>query len=124
MSGQLLLYAAALAWLLNVAGTNGGETTWIPAQGNRASAAAQSGEEEEMTDAGSTSENSTGSGDEQDYCPGYKTGNPGRFSTETADCATGAEIGVVDHMLAFGIGSHVRNPNWTVCGIPFLPNEK
>ena len=126
MSGHLhttLFYAAAFAWLsagiIHAAGVAKGT---VRAPGNGVSTAAQSAK----TSLDDAFENITrGEETEGEYCPGYRAGNwPGIISTETEGCATGPGIGVVDHTMAFGINSRVANPNWTACGIPFLPNEK
>ena len=132
MSRHTPYHAAAFAWMLIAAITIGAYGGEISAPGN----VARSSEEKVTTDAGSTAENIAESVVEEEgreggsaegdgeYCPGYRKGNPALVSNETEGCATGEGIGVIDHMLAFGIGSHVRNPNWTACGIPRLPNEK
>ena len=63
----------------------------------------------------------SGTTDQEDvYCPGYQPGNPGIASTMEG-CRT-EKLGVVDHVLAFGIDQ--KAPNWTTCGIPKLPGEK
>ena len=60
---------------------------------------------------------------ETEYCPGYRPGNP-KLASDLNECKSGAEIGVLDHIHAFGMDSLVRSPNWTACGIPALPEEK
>ena len=60
---------------------------------------------------------------EDAYCPGYRPGNP-VLVTSTEGCMTGVEMGVVDHMHAFGINQSETSPNWTACGIPALPGVK
>jgi hypothetical protein len=57
-----------------------------------------------------------------EYCPGYRAGNPS-LASDLGECKSGADIGVVDHIYAFGIDSLVRSPNWTACGIPTVPEE-
>ena len=59
----------------------------------------------------------------EEYCPGYRAGNP-NLASDLDECKSGAEIGVVDHIYAFGIDPLVRRPNWTACGIPTVPEEK
>ena len=58
-----------------------------------------------------------------EYCPGYRAGNP-NLASDLDECKSGAEIGVLDHIHAFGMDSLVRSPNWSACGIPTLPGEK
>ena len=122
---KTLVLTAAFACLLTAVGVSA-ETT----AGNGATGAAgSSGDHTEMDADSSASSafppNGTGveGSEEGDHCPGYRPGNP-QQSEETENCAAGAGIGVVDHVQAFGMGSHVRSPNWTACGIPVLPNEK
>ena len=127
---------AAFAWLLLACVHHCSVSAAIPSD-NTATASftetmMSSGEPE--TDAGSSAlplstspadeTGGEGEGDEREYCPGYRQGNPGQLATETQRCTSGARIGVVNHALAFGIDSHVISPNWTACGIPFLPGEK
>ena len=60
---------------------------------------------------------------QQIYCPGYRSGNP-ILATTGEGCRGGPELGVVDHMYAFGINQTEGNPDWSACGIPTLPSEK
>ena len=61
--------------------------------------------------------------DQMRECSGYRPGNPGVVS-DIPGCKTGSDIGVVDHMYAFGFSPLAQTPNWTACGLPTLPQEK
>ena len=133
---------AVLAWLLTTgavcqcASSGGAGTTSAAARGTSGTSSTtmtansdmSSGDAESVgsgSGRGLVTQSATGSeGEEGEYCLGYRQGNPGLLPEQTPECVSGARIGVVDHMKAFGIGSHVISPNWTACGIPVLPSEK
>ena len=54
-------------------------------------------------------------------CSGYIQGNPSLRNT--TGCETGTSLEAADHEKVFGFSSD-RNPDWSACGLPRLPEEK
>ena len=54
-------------------------------------------------------------------CPGYIRGNPN--NRNKTGCLTGTNLESVDHEMAFGFNSG-RNPDWSACDLPRLPEAK